>query len=208
MVRRRRQGRAQHPHAFDSAFRASVTGILVYTLIIVLKAIAGQRPRRSGDADVGRLTKKGRITMRKKAKILLLFMGLGLLSLSFSTFAVAAPSEPVKVVNHKTKECAMIWTGDECETCVPTGDWEILKGDCPNGYSQLNDYVPNSCTFSGNPICCQNSPDLYPCQDSTANQNTKSTANQNTKYILPGLVIVAFISVILIVLRKRRVVRE
>ncbi len=136
----------------------------------------------------------------QKVKILLLFIGLGLLPLFLPTFAVAAPSEPTKVVNHKTKECAMIWTGDECQTCVPTGDWEILKEACPGGYTQLTDYVPNSCSFSGNPICCQNSPDLYPCQD--------SAANRNTIYILTGLVIVAFLSVILIVLRQKRVVRE
>jgi hypothetical protein len=138
--------------------------------------------------------------MHKKAKILLLFMELSLLSLFLTTFAVAAPSAPANVVNHKTKECAMIATGDECNTCVPTGDWEILNGDCPEGYTQLNDYVPNSCTFSGNPICCEMSPGLYRCQD--------SVVNPNTKYVLIGLVIVVSLSVILIVLRKKRVVRD
>ncbi len=127
-------------------------------------------------------------------------MGLGLLSLFFTAFAVAAPSEPAKVVNHKTKECAKIWTGDECQTCVPTGDWEILNGDCPEGYTQLNDYVPNACIFSGNPICCEMSPGLYPCQD--------SAVNQNTKYLLTGLIIAAILFVTLIVLYKNRVTHE
>ncbi len=138
--------------------------------------------------------------MHKKAKIVLWFMGLSLLSLFLAAFALAAPSAPAKVVNHKTKECAMIWTGDECQTCVPTGDWEILNGDCPEGYVQLNDYVSNSCTFSGNPICCQNSPGLYPCQD--------SVANSNTKYIFIGVVIVVLLSVIVIVVLKNIVARE
>ena len=138
--------------------------------------------------------------MHKKAKILLLFMGLSLFSLFFTTFVTAEPSEPAKVVNHITKECAMIGTGDECQTCVPTGDWEILNGNCPEGYAQLNDFVQNSCLFSGNPICCQNSPDFYPCQD--------SLTNSNTKYIFIGVVIVVFLSVILIVFFKNRVVRK
>ncbi|NTW99981.1 MAG: hypothetical protein HGB35_08685 [Geobacteraceae bacterium] len=90
--------------------------------------------------------------MHKRVKILLFFVGLSLLSLFLVTVAVAAPSAPATVVNHKTKECAMIATGDECNTCVPTSDWEILNGVCPEGYTQLNDYVQNSCTFSGNTI--------------------------------------------------------
>jgi len=138
--------------------------------------------------------------MHKKARILLLFMALSLLSLFLTTFAVAAPSAPAKVVNHRTKECAMIATGDECSTCIPTGDWEILRGDCPERYIQLSDYVPSSCTFSGNPICCKMSPGLYSCRD--------SVVNQNTKYVLIGLVTIVFLSVILIVLRKKRVVRD
>ena len=138
--------------------------------------------------------------MHKKAKILLLFMGLSLFSLFFTTFATAEPSEPAKVVNHITKECAMIGTGDECQTCVPTGDWEILNGNCPEGYAQLNDFVQNSCLFSGNPVCCQNSPDFYPCQG--------SLTNSNTKYIFIGVVIVVFLSVILIVFFKNRDVHK
>jgi hypothetical protein len=48
--------------------------------------------------------------MHKIAKFLLLFVGLSLLSLFLATFALAAPSGPANVVNHKTKECAMIPT--------------------------------------------------------------------------------------------------
>jgi hypothetical protein len=130
--------------------------------------------------------------MHKKAKILLLFIGINLLFLFPTIFAVAAPSEPAKVVNYKTKECAMIWTGDECETCVPTGDWEILKGDCPEGYAQLNDYVPNSCAYSGN----ENSM----CDYVAANY---AAANPNNKYFLGGLVIVVLLSIIVFILHKK-----
>jgi hypothetical protein len=110
---------------------------------------------------------------------------------------VAAPSEPAKVVNHKTKECAMIWTGDECQTCVPTGDWEILNGNCPEGYVQLNDYVPNSCTYSGDSISmCDYAKEKYRAKD------------PNTIIFLSGLVIVVLLSVIFILFEKNRVARD
>ncbi|MFN8414459.1 MAG: hypothetical protein U0Z26_18920 [Anaerolineales bacterium] len=134
--------------------------------------------------------------MHKKAKILLVFMGSSLFTLFLATAVIAAPSEPTRVVNHKTKECAMIWTGDECQTCVPTGDWEILNGSCPEGYVQLNDYAPNSCTYSGNTISmCDYAKPKYLEKD------------PNTIIFLSGLVIVALISIIFIV-RKNRSVRD
>jgi len=128
--------------------------------------------------------------LHKIAKFLLLFVGLSLLSLFLATFALAAPSAPVNVVNHKTKECAMIGTGDECQTCVPTGDWEILIGNCPDGYTKLDTFVPNSCAYNGNPISM--------CKD--------EAVNPNTKYFLSGLVIVVLLSVILLVLHKKGVI--
>lgn len=134
--------------------------------------------------------------MHKKAKILLVFMGLSLFSSFLTISVVAEPSEPASVVNHKTKECAMIWTGDECQTCVPTGDWKILNGNCPEGYVQLNDYVPNACTYSGNPISmCDDAKEKYLAKD------------PNTIIFLSGLVIVVLLSIIFIV-RKNRGVRE
>jgi len=135
--------------------------------------------------------------MHKKAKILLLFMGLSLLSLFLTISVVAAPSQPAKVVNHKTKECAMIWTGDECETCVPTGDWEILNGDCPEGYAQLNDYVPNSCTYSGDTISmCDYAKEKYLAKD------------PNTIIFVSGLVSVVLLAIIFTVREKNKGVRD
>ena len=135
--------------------------------------------------------------MHKKVKILLLFMGLSLLALFFTVSVVAAPSQPAEVVNHKTKECAMIWTGDECETCVPTGDWELLNGDCPEGYVQLDDYVPNSCTYSGDTISmCDYAKEKYLAKD----PNT-------IIFVISGLVIVVLLSIIF-ALRKKLGVRD
>jgi hypothetical protein len=126
--------------------------------------------------------------MCKTAKILLLFIGLSLLSLFLATFALAAPSAPANVVNHKTKECAMIARGDECQTCVPTGDWEILIGNCPEGYTKLDKFVQNSCAYNGN-------------ENSMCNY---AAVNQNTKYFLDGIVIVVLLSaVIFIILHKK-----
>ena len=124
--------------------------------------------------------------MHKRATILLLFVGISLLSLFIATFALAAPSAPANVVNHKTKECAMISGGDECQICVPTGDWEILIGDCPKGYTKLDSFVPSSCTYSGDPISmCDYAKAKYSATDS------------NTIIFLSGLVIVV-VSVIFI----------
>lgn len=130
--------------------------------------------------------------MHKRAKLFLLFIGLSLLSLFPTIVAVAEPSEPTNVVNHKTKECAKIGTGDECQSCVPTGDWEILIGNCPDGYTKLDKFAPNSCAYNGN----ENSM----CNYVAINY---AVANPNNKYFLGGLVIVALLSVTVIVLHKK-----
>jgi hypothetical protein len=135
--------------------------------------------------------------MHKRVKILLLLVGITLLSLFLATFALAAPSAPADVVNHKTKECAMISTGDECQTCVPTGDWEILSGDCPKGYTKLDGFVPGSCTYSGDPISmCDYAKAKYLAKD------------PNTIIFLSGLVIVVLLSLIFIVREKNRVAHD
>ena len=129
--------------------------------------------------------------MRKSAKILLLFVGLGLLSLFVTASALAAPSAPVNVVNHTTKQCAMMGRGDECQTCVPTGDWEILNGGCPEGYTQLADPAPNSCAYNGNTI-------------SMCDYVKYSAIYQNTKYFFIGFVMIVLILVILYYIEKRK----
>ena len=136
--------------------------------------------------------------MAKRAKILLLFVGMCVLSLFLASFALAAPSAPADVVNHKTKECAKIDMGDECVTCVPAGDWEFLTGDCPDGYTHLDeyDYAPNSCTYTGDTISmCDYAREKYSPKDS------------NTTVLISGFVFVGFIFSAFIVLRKFRKAR-
>ena len=139
--------------------------------------------------------------MHKRAKILLLFVALALFSLFLATSALAAPNAPVKVVNHKTKQCALIFTGDECQSCVSTGDWEILNGACPEEYTQLNTFVQSSCTLTGrgNPICCDIDPSS--CRNPVV-------AAPITKYILIGLLVIGLLAGFVIMFKKRRAVRD
>jgi hypothetical protein len=129
--------------------------------------------------------------MPKRAKILLLFVEMCILSLFTASFAVAAPSEPADVVNHKTKECAKMGTGDECVTCVPTGDWEILTGECPAGYTQLDDFAPNSCTYSGNTISM--------CDFARKRYSPKDT---NATILISGIVLIVLAVLTFVVIRK------
>jgi hypothetical protein len=109
--------------------------------------------------------------MSKKAKIFLLAAGASLLSLFFITYALAAPRE-AKVVNHKTKECAFTFAGDECSNCVPIGDWEILNGECPEGYTNVNEYIQSSCTLIQNQWCCtEGDSGSHNCTDLIVNTN-------------------------------------
>lgn len=73
-----------------------------------------------------------------KASVLLAVVAIFLV-----TFALAAPMYVI-VVNHSTKECALMYGGDECERCSPQEGWQVLEGafgleDCPSGYSVLDD---------------------------------------------------------------------
>jgi len=93
--------------------------------------------------------------MWKKIKITALFVGLFLLSSYTSTLVTAEPSAPADVVNHTTKECAQIWPGDECKSCVPAEGWEFLTGSCPTGYIVLDHEAPTDCSLIASPYCCQ-----------------------------------------------------
>jgi hypothetical protein len=95
------------------------------------------------------------LPMRKKIKIVFIVAGLCLLSFFNTPRAAAAPSEPAQVVNHTTKECSEIATGDECVSCVPAEGWEILIGNCPEGYTVLEQWAPTTCTFYPSGFCCQ-----------------------------------------------------
>jgi hypothetical protein len=92
--------------------------------------------------------------MLKKIMLAVLLVCLGLLSSYTATRVAAAPMPPIDVVNHATKECAMIWQGDECRTCVPAAGWEILNGKCPDGYTILNHPAPTDCSLYASAYCC------------------------------------------------------
>jgi hypothetical protein len=92
--------------------------------------------------------------MWTKIKIAVLLVILGLLSFYTATRVTAAPSPPSDVVNHATKECAQIWTGDECRTCRPATGWEVLIGRCPDGYTVLDHPAPTDCALNASSYCC------------------------------------------------------
>jgi hypothetical protein len=92
--------------------------------------------------------------MWKKLKVAVLLAGLCFFSFSTSTRVTAEPSAPVEVVNHTTQECATLWPGDECQQCVPAAGWEVLTGDCPAGYTVLDQEPPKDCSLTASPYCC------------------------------------------------------
>jgi hypothetical protein len=136
--------------------------------------------------------------MHKRAKILLLFVGLSLLFSFFVTFAFAAPAPPANVVNHKTHECAIISGGDECISCVPTGDWEILIGDCPEGYTILDGLAPSSCSYSGDTISMCDYAKNKPLP-----QLKVPAISPNTRNFIIVLVIIVLLSVVIYYVDKR-----
>jgi hypothetical protein len=87
-----------------------------------------------------------------------LFAGLFLaLWLPGSGASLAAPTPPVLVANDETRQCARMFSGDECMDCFPPDGWEILGvlGDveCPAGYTMVDD-VDYTCQHFKNQFCC------------------------------------------------------
>ena len=133
--------------------------------------------------------------MRVRAKILQVFMGICLFSLLFATVALAAPSEPIRVVNHITKECGEMATGDECVICEPAEGWEVLVGECPRGYTELKNFAPASCRYSGDTISmCDYAKEKY------------EPKNSNTTVFISGFVIAGIL--LFTVLRKLKSARK
>jgi hypothetical protein len=87
-----------------------------------------------------------------------LFAGIFLaLWLSGSRAVLAAPAPPVLVVNDEARQCARMFTGDECTDCFPVEGWKVLGvlGDaqCPAGYTMV-DTVDYTCQPFKNQFCC------------------------------------------------------
>jgi hypothetical protein len=68
----------------------------------------------------------------------------------------AEPAPGKLVANHDTKECAIIFGGDECMDCLPPDGWEVLgwqdQAECPKGYAFTQ--VDEICTPFKNEFCC------------------------------------------------------
>ena len=127
--------------------------------------------------------------MPKKIKIFYLCVSLIVVPLFLTRVTLAAPSEPAKVVNHITKECGMMYTGDECETCAPTKGWEILNEECPQGYTELDKWIPYySCTYRETPYCCteDHNGKQGACPNLVVNPLTKQCALNGENKILPA----------------------
>lgn len=64
-----------------------------------------------------------------------------LLTFPFKTLVLAAPMAPRPVVNHQTRQCAIITPGDECGGVILPAGWEYLDKsagvECPAGYATV-----------------------------------------------------------------------
>lgn len=131
------------------------------------------------------------------SKVVVLFVGLFLLAFFTSALDTAAPSAPVNVINHTTKECGEISTGDECYLSGPADGWELLNGSCPEGYTVLDSWAPSSCTFSASPYCCETT--------GTVGEGCTSLPGYTSNILIGSvLVIIAIIGVVLIVRYLKR----
>jgi hypothetical protein len=92
-----------------------------------------------------------------RTKCIHIFAWLPLALLFGSVQIVQAEPAPDKlVVNHETKECAIIFGGDECMDCLPPEGWEVLgwsyQSECPAGYTLTE--VEEICTPFKTEFCC------------------------------------------------------
>ena len=69
----------------------------------------------------------------------------------------AAPAPDKVVVNYETRQCALIFGGDECMDCFPPEGWEVLgyypDVMCPEDYEEVND-LEIECRHFRNDHCC------------------------------------------------------
>ena len=115
----------------------------------------------------------------KSSYISLLAAFLFFLSLSF-TLASAAPMPPSPVVNHQTRQCAVIVPGDECGDVILPSGWEYLDeaaGEtCPEGYATI-DLNPKWMHFKATHCCTEgHSGSSGDCQDVVIQQSKRQCA--------------------------------
>ena len=93
----------------------------------------------------------------------------------------AAPTPPLRVVNHQTKQCGEIFGGDECTDCFPPEGWESLgytsEAPCPEGYTVV-DRIDYTCQGFKIDRCCSegHSGAAGACQDLVINDKKKQCA--------------------------------
>lgn len=109
---------------------------------------------------------------------LLLFV-LCLISILFSP-ASALQTPPDRVVNHETKQCALLFRGSVCTTCVPPEGWIVFSrgpyGPCPAGYRQVE--IKPVCYSSRTSFCCTEGHSGAPgsCEDLVVNRSKNQCA--------------------------------
>ncbi len=117
--------------------------------------------------------------MNRKLFIVLLIPSLLSLLLIY-TLAIAAPMPPSPVVNHQTRQCAVITPGDECGDVILPPGWEYLdeaSGEvCPEGYTTI-ELRPDWAHFKV-PHCCMegHSGTSGDCEDVVIDQSSQRCA--------------------------------
>ncbi len=108
-------------------------------------------------------------------------LSISLLSLLFIyALANAAPMPPSPVVNHQTRQCAIITPGDECGDVILPAGWEYLDeaaGEgCPEGYASIELY-PEWAHFKVSHCCTEGHSGVSgDCQDVVIDQSKQRCA--------------------------------
>lgn len=99
---------------------------------------------------------------------------------AYAPFVSALQTPPDLIVNHQTKQCAELFRGSVCTTCLPPAGWvELSKGPygpCPEGYKKVE--IKPVCYASKSSFCCSDGHSGAPgdCKDLLINQETKQCA--------------------------------
>jgi hypothetical protein len=89
---------------------------------------------------------------------------------------------PALIVNNASRQCASMFTGDECMSCRPPKGWERVgtayQGKCPQGYTMLKKAVSGVCQGHKTPFCCtvNHSGANGDCQDVVVNDAQRQCA--------------------------------
>ena len=101
----------------------------------------------------------------------------------FPSSSPGLQTPPDLFVNHQTKECALLYRGSVCTTCVPPEGWvEYSKGPygpCPAGYVRVE--LKPVCYSSKSSFCCTEGHSGAPghCKDMVINRSTQQCAFVN-----------------------------